>query len=303
MQLVGLLESYGRQLPIAIFFAFHPTDVRPESPLMLEGLWVEEDPSRPYLQDALLDLLLEKGQFRPREMGTRRSPGTCPVCGKETAGGRFYTHEGLPLCPRHMGEQWERNLSPWVSGRSHKSCTCCKRASALLWLRPQGSICTRCLADRVMEVPGVLRWVLFQEPPLEGGRRLDLALFLEAWRLVSRCSRCGSRRIRIRKVSWEFPRALGPILPLWESTHKESPYHVESDRQRQLEIYTHGMLKASVECPQCGYSVREFLGRDVRLRGHPALGEAWPGHDEGYPPCEGPAGPPWASPAKGPKPS
>jgi hypothetical protein len=34
----------------------------------------------------------------------------------------------------------------------------------------------------------------------------------------------------------------------------------EARRQRQLEIYERGLLKVTIECPQCGYLEREFVG-------------------------------------------
>jgi DNA-directed RNA polymerase subunit RPC12/RpoP len=90
----------------------------------------------------------------------------------------------------------------------------------------------------------------------------DLRLFMEAWRRIEACERCGSRAIRIRRLLLDFPRAQGPLYPLWEIRRGDQTAEDELRRGKQLLAYTEGFLKVTVECPQCGYLEREFTGLD-----------------------------------------
>jgi hypothetical protein len=74
------------------------------------------------------------------------------------------------------------------------------------------------------------------------------------------CERCGAERIRIRKITLDFPKSQGPVYPLWEVSPEDRSREADHHRQRQLEAYTRGFMRITVECPHCGFMQREFPG-------------------------------------------
>ena len=108
-------------------------------------------------------------------------------------------------------------------------------------------------------------------PPLPAGGAGELRAFVEAWRRVGSCQRCGSKAIRIRRLLLDFPRARGPLLPLWELSKTDMLPERALLRERQLRVFTQGLLCVTLECPQCGYMEREFPGFGADLPKHPFL--------------------------------
>jgi hypothetical protein len=58
----------------------------------------------------------------------------------------------------------------------------------------------------------------------------------------------------------DFPRTTSPLYPLWEIRQGDRTPEGEQRRARQLEIFTKGLMRVTLECPQCGYLEREMPG-------------------------------------------
>jgi hypothetical protein len=108
-------------------------------------------------------------------------------------------------------------------------------------------------------------WILVGGPPLPESAVGDMRVFLAVWKRLCQCERCGSKGIRVRKILVDLPRTRGPLYPLWEIGPEDRSAEAELRRTRQLEIYTRGAVRATLECPECGYLEREFPAADLDL--------------------------------------
>lgn len=145
-------------------------------------------------------------------------------------------------------------------------CPKCGLEGVLCW---EGrGYCTRCLVGEIRQLPGLARWILVGGPALPGRGEGELGAFLEAWRRVGACPRCGSKSIRLRRLLMDFPKAQAPIFPIWELTKEDMKPERIMLRERQLRAFTEGLMRVTVECPQCGYMDLEFPGLESLTKTH-----------------------------------
>jgi hypothetical protein len=243
--------------PVRVLLAFQPPF--PENSTRLHGFWLGPPCEPPVPSGLLRDLVSEC--LSPAKLPLSRSlpMGDCPVCGAVPLA-RILTPEGRPVCPAHLADLWTRRSLGHGVQLAEGKCPHCGENASLLWEDAQQPRCVRCLCREVLEEGIVSQWIWVGEKPLALGALEDLRLLVEAWRRVGSCERCGSQTIRIRRVLLDFPRAQGPLYPVWEMRRNDMNPEGESRRVRQLRVYTEGVLRATVECPQCGYLEREFTG-------------------------------------------
>jgi len=260
IQLVGLDISEGHRVPSRALLAERMAQT--QGPLRLRALWLETGPPAPVPVGALRDLVSEGlPATSPPRRGAPVS-SRCPICG-EDAPSRVLAQDRGPVCPRHFADLWLRQCLAGLPASLPGSCPACGNATPLLWKEEGGERCTDCLAAALLQTDMPAHWILRGGTPLPEGALGDLRVFLEAWKRVPACERCGSQGIRIRKILVDFPRARGPLYPLWEIRRDDRSVESEKRRRRQLQAYTEGVLGVTLECPQCGYLEREFPGVDL----------------------------------------
>ncbi len=253
IQLVGLLRQGKRLVPSRVLFAI--VEEKGQGEKIPRGLWLVSNSL--VSVEALEDLVREWYQG-PGEKACLVQAGKCSVCGVELdkAVGSI---AGRTLCWEHLAGVWEELLvaqlgGGWTPGR----CAGCGLEGVFCW--EDRGYCTRCLVQTIRNLPGPQRWILVAGPPLPGRGKGELRAFLEAWRRVGACPRCASRAIRVRRLLMDFPRAQGPLFPVWEITRQDMSPERIMWRERQLRVFTEGLLRVTVECPQCGYMDLEFPG-------------------------------------------
>lgn len=258
IQLVGLRRERDRWVARSILIAFRKDWVgggmlfRPA--WLIAGLGVPSEA----IEDLALEWPLDKGL--PRKALT--ITGGCPICGALASEG-FVTNDSRSICSRHLTEVWEDKILAGSAFPGEGTCHVCGGGSPVLW-QPRGPFptCTRCLLEG-RQLPECERWMVLGGEGIPMGAKGELGILLRAWKLVGGCHRCGSKSIRMRRLSLDLPRATGPVYPLWELRREDVEPHRSRLRERQLRIFTQGLLKVTFECPQCGYLEREFQGTDV----------------------------------------
>jgi transposase-like protein len=260
IQLVGLEGAEGNWHPSMALLCLRRLDAG--GPLELDCHWIESKPRGDLPAEAMQDLVLEGIQSRPQ---TPRRPDACPSCGKRISSGVF-SYYGSPVCPEHVADLWTRNLLVNFQAKAMIHCPQCGDDTAIIWHGQGTSSCTACLVSRLDREEASRRWVLMSGIPLGQEALGDLQIFRGVRQRIEACTRCRSKQIRIRKIRVDFPKASPPLYPLWEVFDTDRTADVEKQRGRQLEIYTQGLLKVTLECPQCGYMDLEFPGFDLKPR-------------------------------------
>lgn len=262
IQLVGLGQEKGRWVPKSLLFAFR--EDLDQGRLRLRPAWLRSGPGVP--QGALEDLASE-WSLKSISRGPAPASKRCPMCGA-SAGGRLITSEGQPLCAEHLAPAWEERLVAASGGAGEELCGACGLGAMVLWHGKNAlPRCTRCFVQGVQDSTRTSRWMVVGGPALPPGALGEIRVFLKAWRLVESCERCGSRSIRIRRLLLDFPKAHAPLYPLWELRREDLGPEKARLRERQVRIFTQGLLSVTLECPQCGYMEREFEGVEVEQGG------------------------------------
>jgi len=256
VQLAGLRGTFGRGVPTRALIAFWTPDSHESSGV--RGVWLAAQRDDGLPEGAIRDLLLD---VLPSYRAGPNGPVSqcCPVCGGASPGWAA-TADGRPVCPTHLAELWERLAQRWFRAAQVVSCPRCGRSASFLWSQGGGIFCSRCLVSSLSTDESTSHWILTAFSPLPSEMQGELRIFREAWRWVSVCLRCGSSEIRIRRILLDFPKVSGPVYPLWEMDKKDRTPGAELRRWRQLQIYTQGFMRVTLECPQCGYLERELPG-------------------------------------------
>lgn len=263
IQLVGLLEQEGRFVPSRVLLA-----LREDADCLgfgVRGLWIGSGGSVPV--EALQDLVWE---WLPGP-GRKNLPvltGKCVVCNR-TGNHGVVSVEGQSICWEHLACYWEELLSAQAGGIGiSQRCPQCGLEGVFFW--GARGYCTRCLVNEIKNLPALARWILVGGSALPGRGKGELTAFLEAWRKVGACPRCGSKAIRVRRLIMDFPKAKSPVFPIWELTRQDMRPERIMLRERQLRVFTQGLLRVTVECPQCGYMDLEYPGLELPSRNGPS---------------------------------
>ncbi len=256
IQLVRVGGFSGNRVPISVLMAFRAPDHHP--PILLRGVWLDPERSDDLPPAAVRDLVLDA---LPLPGGGTNEAGfkCCPVCGEATVG-MAMTADGRPICMNHLPELWEQAARGWSPVSNCIPCPRCGRSVTLLWAEEGRMFCSHCLASALPGEGPSTQWVVTGFPPLPPEMEGDLRIFREAWRWISVCLRCGSTDVRVRRILLDFPKVTGPVYPLWETGKTDRNPGAELRRWRQLQIYTQGFMRVTLECPQCGYLERELPG-------------------------------------------
>jgi|Deesub1362B_J571_1020462.scaffolds.fasta_scaffold09157_2 hypothetical protein len=268
VQVVGLRRVSQRWRPVRILLAFE-TPERDEGRRLRE-IWIQGGPQAPFPLEALEDLLMDGSKASIPPNGKALSQRGCPICNEKTARGVF-TPEGRTLCRGHLWLAWDKALAD--GGRPAERpppCPLCREPSLVLWSDGSSCLCTRCLVKRRIPQDSSWKWIFHGGKVLPWGMRGELRIFLGLWSQNPPCERCGSPHLRIRKIALDFPKMPGPLYPLWEIFRNDRTEEGEARRMRQLRAYTQGLIRAVVECPQCGYLEREW----------PDVLQLFPGNEE-----------------------
>ncbi|MEJ5376541.1 MAG: hypothetical protein WHX93_08175 [bacterium] len=253
IQLVGFVEKDTRLVPVRVLFALSQDGAWGD--FTLRGLWLTCANTVPL--EALEDLVSEclPGSWKKiPPVGT----GKCALCGRPGQR-QIVTSQGRNVCWEHLGCLWEEILVTQAArGSISGNCAKCGLAGVVLW--GEKGHCTRCMVEDLRGFSQVTQWVLLGGSPMPARGQKELVAFLEAWRRVGACPRCGSRAIRVRRLVMDFPRAKGPLYPLWDLTREDMKPERMLLRDRQLRLFTEGLMRATVECAQCGYMDLEYPG-------------------------------------------
>lgn len=256
IQLVGVRGGSGRRAPTRVLVAFRSPQYQPAT--LVRGVWLDSERSDDLPTAAVRDLVLDALPLPGVATNEAGSKG-CPVCGKTTMG-MAMTGDGHPVCMTHLGELWEQTARGWFPSSNCIPCPRCNRPITFLWEEEGRKLCSHCLASALSGKDSPIQWVVTAFPPLPSEMEGDLRIFREAWRWISVCLRCGSSDVRVRRILLDFPKVTGPVYPLWEIGQKDRNPGAELRRWRQLQIYTQGFMRVTLECPQCGYLERELPG-------------------------------------------
>lgn len=260
IQLVGVQEISGRRAPTSVLVAFRSPEYNPS--ILVRGVWLDSERTDDLPAAAVRDLVLEA---LPLPGGWTKDTGfeCCPVCGGGTEG-MAMTGDGRPICMTHLPVLLEQTARGCSSRSSCIACPSCGRSVTLLWAEGGRILCSHCLASILSGEGSPTQWVVTGFPPLPPEMRGDLRIFREAWRWITVCLRCGCSDVRVRRIQLDFAKAMGPVYPLWEIGQKERTPGAELRRWRQLQIYTQGFMRVTLECPHCGYLERELPGVGFR---------------------------------------
>ncbi len=250
IQLIGLQEvAKGRYVPRRVLFAESKQGLK-----HIEPRWLQYSPevSAEVISDLVGELIVEGPKLghlpwhRPRPAFQL---GEHSLIWARTSDEPHDVDELLRL--------WEAVLMDGENCEREITCPNCGRVAPILW---KAAGCTGCLVRRLNSESGSWRWIAIGAPPLLRKDLMDLKVFLWAWDKVGCCPRCGSRNIRMRRIFLDFPKTRGPILPLWEMDKGDLRPEVQLRRETQLRAFTRGVMRATVECPQCGFMEMEFIG-------------------------------------------
>lgn len=205
-----------------------------------------------------MDLAME---WSPMEKGHLGYFKGCFICGEHSQSFTT-TLDGPGVCGEHLSFLWEKSLENRTGVRGDATrCPRCDRRATVLWLKDG---CTQCVWEALLKQESIDRWIFVGGAPIGAGEILEIGAYIEAWNRIGCCRRCGSKKLRIRRISMEFPRARRPVFPLWEHTKGELVGR-EKMRRRQLRAFTEGLLVVTMECPQCGYQEMEYPGLGEEL--------------------------------------
>lgn len=257
------MEQEGRVVPSRVLFAF-----REDAGYLgcgVRGLWIGSGGSFPV--EALQDLVWE--WFPGSGRKTLPVPaGRCVVCNGRGNHG-VVSIDGQSICWEHLPFYWEELLAAQAGGMNISGrCPKCGLEGVFFW--GKRGYCTSCMVNEIRNLPTLGRWVLVGGATLPARGEGELRAFLEAWRKVGACPRCCSKAIRVRRLIMDFPRAKAPIFPLWELTRQDMEPERIMLRERQLRVFTEGLLRVTVECPQCGYMDLEYPGLESSSKNGPS---------------------------------
>jgi len=250
IQLIGLQEvSRGRYLPRKVLFAERKQGLNP-----LEPRWLQYSSgvAAGVISDLLGELIVEGPKSGPLPCPRPRSAfqlGQHSLIWARTSDEPHDVDELLRL--------WEALLMDGENCENQTPCPRCGRLAAILW---KAVGCTDCLVQGLACECGSWRWIVMGAPALLRKDIMDLKVFLWAWDKVRGCPRCSSRRIRIKRIFLDFPKTRGPILPLWEMDKGDLRPEVQMRRETQWKAFTRGIMRTTVQCPQCGFIEMEFIG-------------------------------------------
>ena len=250
IQLVGLQQvGRGRYVPSKLLFAQRRHELNP-----LEPMWLQYSSgvSAEVISDLVGELIVDGSKSGPIPF---RRPRPEFQLGQHSLIWARTSDEPHDL--DGLLRLWEGLLLDGEKSERKTLCPNCGRQALILW-KDVG--CTGCLVQGLASEPGSWRWIVMGAPPLLRKDLMDLKLFIWVWDKVGCCPRCSSRRIRVKRIFLDFPKTRGPIIPLWEMDKGDLRPEVQMRRETQWKAFTRGIMRATVECPQCGFMEMEFIG-------------------------------------------